>query len=292
MDDNKLLIHFWKPLTSVIIWGNSFIATKYLLNNLQPMMIILIRQILAVFLLGGFALKQKKNFSINLHEHTYIFILALIATFHLWIQLTGLKYTTAANTGWIIGITPIFMTILGMIFFKEKITYSQLLGIAIAFLGLILLISKGNILSINFISNRGDFLILASAFTWSVYSLVNKKISVHYSPLMTIFYLFLMMSIILLPFTINKDNINDVLNTSLADWLALIFLGFFCSGIAYVLWADAMSNMQSSKAGAFLYIEPFVTVFAAWIFLKEEITFFTLFSGIIIIIGVIMVNKK
>jgi len=281
-----------KPLTSVVIWGGSFIATKFLLYELEPLLIILVRQILAVLFLSVIAIQQKKSFAINLHDHTYIFILSLIATFHLWIQLNGLKHTTASNTGWIIGITPVFMTILGIIFFKEKITFTQLIGILISFTGLILLISKGNISSIDFISNKGDFLILASSFTWSIYSFVNKKISVHYSPLMTILYLFLMMSIILVPFTINSKNINSLFQLSALSWSALIFLGIFCSGLAYVLWAQAMSEMESSKVGAFLYIEPFVTVFTAWIFLKEEISFFTLFSGIVIIIGVILVNQK
>ncbi len=281
-----------KPLTSVVIWGGSFIATKFLLDYLEPLLIIFVRQILAVLFLSIIALKQKKSFAINLHDHSYIFILALIATFHLWIQLNGLKHTTASNTGWIIGITPVFMTLLGIIFFKEKITFTQLIGILISFTGLILLISKGDISSIDFITNKGDFLILASSFTWSVYSFVNKKISVHYSPLMTILYLFLMMSIILLPFTINSENINSLFHLSISGWYSLIFLGIFCSGLAYVLWAQAMSEMESSKVGAFLYIEPFVTVFTAWIFLKEEITFLTMFSGIIIIVGVILVNRK
>ncbi|MEG8947894.1 DMT family transporter [Rosettibacter firmus] len=290
--NKSFLKHSWKPLTSVVIWGGSFIATKYLLSYLEPLAIILIRQILAVIFLTIIASKQKKSFSVNLHDHTYIFILSLIATFHLWIQLNGLKYTTASNTGWIIGITPVFMTLLGIIFFKEKITIIQLAGIAISFFGLILLISKGDFSSIDFISNKGDFLILASSFTWSVYSLVNKKISVHYSPLMTILFLFLMMSIILLPFTITRHNINSIQNLSFQSWIALIFLGIFCSGLAYVLWAEAMSEMQSSKVGAFLYIEPFVTVFTAWIILKEEITVLTMLSGIVIILGVILVNRK
>lgn len=292
MNKNIFLNNPWKPLTAVIIWGASFIATKFLLNELEPLVIVLIRQILAVLLLSAIALKQKKNFAINLHDHTYIFILAIIAAIHLWIQLTGLKYTTASNTGWIIGITPVFMTILGLIFFKEKISLIQWFGIAVSFLGLILLISKGNLSSIDFMSSKGDFLILASAFTWSVYSLVNKKISINYSPLMTILYLFLMMSIILLPFTISQENLNAILHLPIISWWALIFLGFFCSGLAYVLWAQAISEMQSSKVGAFLYIEPFVTVFTAWIFLKEEITFLTMFSGIIIVIGVILVNRR
>ncbi|MGK9476855.1 DMT family transporter [Melioribacter sp. OK-6-Me] len=283
---------YWKPLASVVIWGASFIATKFLLDSLRPLTIIFVRQLLAVILLSIIAMKRGRTFKINFHDHSWIFILALIASFHLWIQVTGMQYTTASNTGWIIGITPVFMALLGMIFFKERLTAGQWSGILIAFSGLILLISKGKITSISLIENRGDFLILASAFTWSVYSLVGKKITLNYPPLMTILYLFLFMSLILAPFTLNGENVNSLIVLSAESIAALLFLGFFCSGIAYVLWAEAMNEMPSSHVGAFLYLEPFVTVFTAWILLSERISLLTLISGVIIIIGVIIVNRK
>jgi len=290
---NKLKIKsYWKPLTSVVIWGASFIATKFLLDSLKPLTIILVRQILAILLLTIIAMKRGRSFKINLHDHSWIFVLALIASFHLWIQVTGMQYTSASNTGWIIGITPVFMALLGMIFLREKLTAGQWSGILIAFSGLLLLISNGKISSISLIENKGDFLILASAFTWSVYSLVGKKITLNYPPLMTILYLFLFMSLILAPFTLNGENLNSIIRLSTESIVALLFLGFFCSGIAYVLWAEAMNEMPSSHVGAFLYLEPFVTVFTAWILLSERISLLTLISGIIIIIGVIIVNRK
>jgi drug/metabolite transporter (DMT)-like permease len=70
----------------------------------------------------------------------------------------------------------------------------------------------------------------------------------------------------------------------------LLFLGLFCSGIAYVLWAQSLREMESAKVGAFLYFEPFVTVIAAWSILNENITFLTVVSGITIMCGVILVN--
>ena len=84
-----------------------------MLDELTPETIILMRLILAISLLLIIALLQKRDFSINLKSHGYILILALIAVFHLWIQVTGLKYTTASNTGWIKGTAPIFMALLG-----------------------------------------------------------------------------------------------------------------------------------------------------------------------------------
>jgi drug/metabolite transporter (DMT)-like permease len=281
---------YWKPLLAVTLWGASFIATKYALSELNPLTVILLRLFLGIVLLSTLAVYARKDFSISIKNHRGILLLALIAVFHLWIQVTGLQFTTASNTGWIIGFTPVFMALLAVFVFKEKITIIKTVGILIAFFGLLLLMSKGDLSSIDLISNKGDFLVLASALTWSVYSMVNKKVSVSYSPLMTILYLFIMMAVVLLPFTVNAKNFDLVLNLSGVGWVSILFLGIFCSGVAYVLWAQALQEMESSKVGAFLYFEPFVTVFAAWLLLKEEITLLIILSGVIITFGVLLVN--
>jgi len=279
-------------LLAVIFWGTSFVATKTLLLEIKPVTIIILRLIIASVLLTVIAISTKRNFSLNIKSHGWIFILALIAVFHLWIQVTGLQYTTASNTGWIIGTAPIFMAIMGLIFYKEKITLIALSGILLAVTGLIILFGKGDITNIGFMENRGDLLVLGSAFTWGVYSTVNKKISLTYSPLMTILYLFLMMAIIIIPFNLNSETIASVVHLSLIGWLMVLFLGLFCSGVAYVIWAQALRDMESAKVGAFLYLEPLVTVAAAVFFLKEEITILMIFSGLLITIGVFLVNKE
>lgn len=279
------------PLIAITFWGASFIATKYLLDELTPETIISMRLILAITLLLVIALIQKRDFKINAKNHKYILLLAVIAVFHLWIQVTGMKYTTASNTGWIIGTAPIFMALLGLIFFKEKLNSIKVIGIIIATTGLLLLVGKGNPANIDLIKNKGDLLILSSAFTWGIYSMVNKKISLTYSPVMTIFYLFVMMAIIIIPFTANSSSLNSIKNLSNIGWIAILFLGLFCSGVAYVIWAYALREMESAKVGAYLYFEPFVTIITAWIFLNEEITLFMILSGLIITAGVFLVNK-
>jgi drug/metabolite transporter (DMT)-like permease len=218
---------YYKPLLSVIFWGASFIATKAALRELNPLSIVFIRQILGVILLGIIAAKGKRSFAIKIKDHFWIIALALIASFHLWIQITGLKYTTATNTGWIIGGSPIFIVILSMIFFKEKLDAAKGLGIFIAFAGLILLISKGDISSLNFITHKGDFLVLASAGTWSIYSIVSKKATINYPPIMTIFYQFLMMALIVSPFVVSKNTFEIFLHLSGTGW-TFMFGGILC----------------------------------------------------------------
>lgn len=127
MNETKVIFphSFWKPLTAVTAWGLSFIATKHVLGELEPLVIILLRQLIGSSLLLMIAFKTNKDFRIGKKDFRGIVLLSLIAAFHLAIQVTGLQYTSALNTGWIIGITPVFMALLGLLFFKEKITMPQ-----------------------------------------------------------------------------------------------------------------------------------------------------------------------
>lgn len=286
------LKHIWKPLAAITLWGASFVATKSLLDSISPLGIIYIRLIFGIFTALFIAFFRKHNFTLQKKDLKGIFILAIISTTHLWIQVTGMQYTSASNTGWIIGIVPVIMAIMGFLIYNERMTSIQLVGAVIAFSGLLVLISKGDIKSINFISNYGDLLVLGSAFTWSIYSFYGRKVTLNYPPSLTILYLFLTMLILLTPVTISTEFINSLSVLSSINWSLLIFLGVLCSGLAYVLWAEAMSELPANRVGAFLYLEPFVTVFTAWIFLGENITLLMMGSGIVIIIGVIIVNRK
>lgn len=207
-------IKFFLPLIPIIFWGLSFIATKQLLKEISQELIIVMRLILAILLLLAILIFSRVSFSIDLENAKKIFLLSTVAVFHLWIQITGLKFTSASNTGWIIGTAPIFMAILSYFYFKEKISVKKLIGIIIAFSGLLLLFGKGNPFNVDLIKNIGDWLVLLSSFTWGVYSIINKKITLSFSPVKTIFYLFLIMMIIILPFNLTQQNFNSIINLS------------------------------------------------------------------------------
>ena len=74
-------------------------------------------------------------------------------------------------------------------------------------------------------------------------------------------------------------------------WIAILFLGVLCSGIAYIFWYDALKFLPVAQTGAFLYLEPVVTVIVAALVIKESILLATLLGGIIILIGVWLVNR-
>jgi drug/metabolite transporter (DMT)-like permease len=85
---------------------------------------------------------------------------------------------------------------------------------------------------------------------------------------------------------------SEITRLSLAGWLGVGFLGIFCSGLAYIFWYDALQVLPVAQAGAFVYLEPFVTLVVAALVLSEVITQVSLLGGIVILLGVWMVQKS
>jgi drug/metabolite transporter (DMT)-like permease len=74
-------------------------------------------------------------------------------------------------------------------------------------------------------------------------------------------------------------------------WIAILFLGILCSGVAYIFWYDALKDLPVAQTGAFLYLEPIVTVIVASIVLSEALLLASAIGGITILIGVWLVNR-
>ena len=72
---------------------------------------------------------------------------------------------------------------------------------------------------------------------------------------------------------------------------ALLFLGVASSGLAYIFWYSALQKIDAVQAGAFLYIEPFVTMLIAWPLLGERMTISALMRGFAILAGVTLINR-
>ena len=86
--------------------------------------------------------------------------------------------TTMANMGIIYTSSPVFIIILSVLFFNEKISISRVLGLVTCFFGVIIILTKGNIsYLLNFRFTSGDIWMLGAAIGWALYSiyLLNWK---------------------------------------------------------------------------------------------------------------------
>lgn len=268
----------------MIFWGFSFIATKVALREVHPFTLLTLRFGIGGFLLLLVQLQRDSGFlkTFSPKEWVSIIFLAIVGTSgHTLLQTYGLLYTIAVNTGWIVAIMPIFITVAARFYLREPITLRKVGGIILGFIGVFLVISKGvfSLSLFGFGSTFGDVLVLISAITWTAFTIGGRGFLSRFSPLAAITPIMIVGCLITFPFTWLKWEWNILFRLSLSGWMGILFLGIFCSGLAYLFWYSALEKKDSSIVGMYLYLEPLVTVIGAYFLLNEEIRWITLVGG-------------
>ncbi len=287
----------WAALGAIFFWGLSFIATKVALKEVHPCTLLTLRFGIGALLLLAFQLQKDKQFlkAFTFRDWLSILFLAAIGiSGHTLLQAYGLLYTTAINTGWIVAIIPIFITLAARFYLGEPITPRKAGGILLGFLGLFLVISKGefSFSLFRFGSTFGDFLILTSALTWTAFTIGGREFLSRYPPLAAITPILIIGCLLIFPFTGLKWEWHLLFHLSAVAWMGILFLGIFCSGLAYLFWYFALEKKDSSIVGMYLYLEPFVTLIGASLLLDEEIRWVTLAGGGMTLLGVYLATRK
>jgi drug/metabolite transporter (DMT)-like permease len=272
-------------LFTVIIWGWSFVATKICLSYLSPIETIGLRLLVGLPML--FTLIKLKKVKLNLnYRNRNLALAAIIITAHFLIQANGLKYTTATNTGWIIALIPLIVAVLAFIFLKEHLGRKLIIGIVIASVGVLLLISKGHPDDFEWLSSTGDWLILASAHTWAFYTIVTRDLSRSRDPLGLTFAILLPAAIFILSIMLFTSDWSKFLHLPLNIIIAIFFLGILATALAHWFWQLGISRMGAARAGVFLYLEPVATTALAVPYLHESYGVLTAIGGFLVLFGV------
>ncbi|MGE5140181.1 MAG: DMT family transporter [Rudaea sp.] len=279
---------------AVIFWGASFIATKIAAREVQPFTVIWLRFGIGVLILGAAVAVRREFTAIPLAELPYFALLGFLGiTFHQWLQVNGLLTAQATTTAWIVTTTPVFIALLSALFLQERLGWLRASGIALAAAGVSLVVTRGDLaaLALGEFGEPGDILILISAVNWAVFTVLSRRgLAVHAASLMMLYVMGLGWLFTSIPFFAGPG-LADIARLDLEGWIAIAFLGIFCSGLAYIFWYDALQRLPASQVGAFLYLEPLVTMVVAAVVLSEHLTLAAALGGATIILGVWLVSR-
>jgi len=279
-------------LSVVLIWAGSFIFIKIGLREIPPITLALIRFAVAFPILAiiSFTHKKTKKVKIEWRKDFYSFTaLALTGSTLIYIfQFYSLKFLTAAAGSIIINTTVIFMALLSAAFLKESLNKKRVLGILLAFLGVFIVMSGGShgLFKFEPLEFIGGILMILSAFCWSVYSVLSKKVLRVYSPLTTNTIVFGLGTLYLIPFSLTESPLEALLHASWLTWLSVLYLAVLSSALAYVLWSKALARLDTAKVGVFLYGIPALTMILSNIFLGEAITHIGILGLALVVSGV------
>ena len=200
--------------------------------------------------------------------------------------------TTMANMGIIYTSSPIFIIILSSMFFNDKINFSRIIGLILCLIGVLAIISKGNLdLLINFKFTSGDLWMIGAAMGWAVYSIYLLNWKSKFS-LMARFTLIAMFGTIsLFPFYILEEifYFNTVFNSNFLFWV--LFAAISPGIIAFTLYTRVQKYLGASLTGFTLYIFSIYSAIYGIILFDEALLNFHYFGAAFVFAGVYLARK-
>lgn len=279
-------------------WGTSFLSTKVLMvqGGFSPIEMYVYRFAVAYILLLFFTFK--KLFANNLRDELQLMLCGICAgSLYFITENYALKFTSTGNVSLLASISPLFTAAIMAVVFRTKVGAGMVIGSIVAFLGVACVIfSGGEGLEIN---PGGDLLAICASLSWAIYSLAAKRLIPLYSGLFITRKLFFYGVITALPLlfwqhasTHTPYHLSLLINFAQPQYLLnFAFLVVFCSLLAYLIWNEVMSILGPVATNNYLYIQPLVTIIAAYFVLGEPIYPLSYLGCTLIIGGLILSDK-
>lgn len=283
--ENKLISGHAAALITIIIWGTTFISTKILLVDFQPVEILFFRFIMGFLALILVSPNRMKGTDTK-QELTFAAAgLCGICLYYL-LENIALTYTLAQNVGVVISVAPFFTAILTHLFVKheEQLRANFFIGFLVAMAGICLISFNGASMKLNPI---GDLLAVLAAFVWAVYSILTKRISSFgYSTVLTTRRIFFYGILFMVPTLFFFDFQFEFWRfTHPVYLLNIIYLGLGASALCFVTWNFAVKILGAVKTSVYIYMVPVITVVTSVLILHEKITWMSGIGTLLTLVG-------
>lgn len=277
-------------IIATIFWAGAFIAGKFSIQEFPVFSLTFFRFLFASAVIFPILIRKEENWKLEKKDWSTFIALGIIGMvgYHIFFFLC-LRYTTAVNSSLIGATNPIITTILAVIFLKENIKMRNIASILVSFLGVILIITNGNLeILLNFKFNLGDLLMIIAVICWACYSILSKKASNEYSPLKITSYAFLVCIIVLIPFVLMEKPWEYIPQTTFKGWMSVIYMSLFASVAGYLIQQISIKKIGPSKTSLYINLVPVFSMILAFFILKESISIIKIIAGVLIATGVFL----
>ena len=202
----------------------------------------------------------------------------------------GLHYTTATNGILIYTTPPLIILGLEAFYRGRAIKFRELFGIAIAIIGVLTIIFRGELANVRELQfNPGDLMFVAAAVSWAIYSVLLKSKSVSHMdtlPLLTL--VSACGTLTLFPFAAYETATTLSFPYTSYHWAIIAGLVVIASLFAFMSFQYGLRILGASIAGIFMYLLAPYGLLLAWFFLGETMEDFHIYGTCLILGGVIL----
>lgn len=283
---------------STVQWGLSFPFFYIVLNikDTPPILLATLRftmmiPLILVFLVWQFGTKEIIR---TIKEYKWIILVfgLLNASLSNIFQNIGMTLTTPAISSIIQTTGPIFVVVMAVIFLKEGMNKYKFIGIIFTVVGSVLLIT-GWRFDIEFGSFLGNLLVLASAISYAISSVVAKNTIRKVKPFLFVGLGMIAGALILIVNSVvlqvlGVESMGAVMDFDLETWAFLIYLCIGPGLVALFAWYYVLEHMQVSRQTFFVYLVPIFGIFFSWLVVNDTLSWEQAFFTAIIISGVVI----
>ena len=263
------------------LWGSSFLFMRVAAPEFGPIAMIQVRIVVgALFLLPLVFVRYRNELKLK-DTHHYIFVGATNSALPFCLLGFSTLHLSAGYTSILNSVVPIWSAIIGMIWLKDILTRTQLIGLVTGMIGVAVLISGKGSLTLS-----GPTLAILAAIlatiSYGISANYTKKHMGHIKPILIATMSLFWGSIVLIPFTIGSMPEQPI---SIRSWIGVIFMGVFCTAVAYIIFYGLISRVGPTKTVTVTYLVPVFGMFWGAVFLDEAITAQMIIGCIIILLG-------
>ncbi|AOY77643.1 DMT family transporter [Clostridium formicaceticum] len=269
-----------------LFWAGNYVFGKYVTAEMTPLAITFSRWVLAVLLLFPTAhFLEKPEWRKAGKSWKPLVMMGILGIICYNLSLyAALDYTSATNAALVNSLAPGTIAVLSVIMLGERISKLQILGILISLIGVLLVLTEGNLMEVFQMQyNRGDLIMLFAVVVWTLYSIIGKRVGNMIPPITATAISALFAIALMLPFIIREGM--NLTQLSLLAIIGVLYIAICASVCSFVFWNMAIREIGASKAGIFINLMPVFTALISWS-LGESITAAQIAGGLFVFTGV------
>ncbi|UXZ20031.1 DMT family transporter [Pseudomonas sp. YeP6b] len=288
---------YLKLAAVTMIWGATFVAGCYLAADVDPLLAATLRFILAsAALLGFMALTRVRLARPSTRQLAQLAMLGFFGIFFYNLCFFyGLRYINASRASLIVALNPAVIALASWLLYKERLSATRCLGIALCLGGAGAVIISRNPLLLQGAESawRGDLLIFGCVVGWGAYSVFSRSLNQSLGPLQTVTWSILLGTAMLTITTLvgGKFTLSALSTIHLPQLLSLLYLGILGSALTYIVWYDGIRRIGATRAGVFIALNPLTAVICGAVLLGEQLSAPMLLGGAVILLGICLCNK-
>lgn len=283
-------------LFATLFWSGNFIVGKAAsLFEIPPFTLNFYRWLFAWLILAPFTFKEiieKKKYIFK--NIKLIMILGITSiTFFNSIVYYSLNFTHVISGVLMISTIPVMIIFFSWIFKIEKTNVYQITGVIFSLFGVAVIITKAELsilLDLNF--NKGDLWMVVAMFSWAIYSTLLKKKKHELSQISLLETIITMGLIFLLPIYFIEMKMGYHVTLNVPFVLTLTYVVLFPGLASFLCWIKGIAIIGTNRSGIFLHLMPIMSTIMAIIIFGEKFMFFHLAGAALILIGILLSNKK